>query len=63
MSAIKFDLICDQLSRIEFTSKLDNIKRIGRTGVSLVHEQDNFLIEFKNQIVANEVFKLITCLI
>ncbi|CUS24712.1 LAQU0S18e02542g1_1 [Lachancea quebecensis] len=63
VSAIKFDLICDQLSRIEFTSKLDNIKRIGRTGVSLIHERDNFLIEFKNQIVANEVFKLITCLI
>ncbi|SCU97015.1 LADA_0H03972g1_1 [Lachancea dasiensis] len=60
--AMKFNVILNQSECVELKSKLETIKRIGRTGVAVAHESEDYLIEFKNQIVANEVFKLITCL-
>ncbi|SCU99566.1 LAME_0G03818g1_1 [Lachancea meyersii CBS 8951] len=60
--AMKFDVIMGQSRKQEFVSKICDIRRIGRTGISLVHGNNDYLVEFKNQIVANEVFKLISCL-
>ncbi|SCU96037.1 LAFA_0G03906g1_1 [Lachancea sp. 'fantastica'] len=60
---MKFDIIMGSAKKQEYVSKMGDIKRIGRTGISLVHDDSDYLVEFRNQIVANEVFKLISCLI
>ncbi|CEP64421.1 Rbh1p LALA0_S11e03730g [Lachancea lanzarotensis] len=60
---MKFDVIMGNAKKQEFVSKINDIKSIGRTGIALVHEESDYLVEFRNQIVANEVFRLISCLI
>lgn len=61
--AVKFELLHDRKNKCEYQSKLEAIRRIGRTGLSFVDFQGEYLIEFKNQEVADSVFKLVTSLI
>lgn len=48
-------------NKIIFVSYLENIRRTGRTGLSFTDfaSEEIQLLEFKNQVIADEVFKLI----
>lgn len=58
---VKFELACEN-SSIGLVSRLDAVKRIGRTGISLVDATGHYLLELQNQLIADQVYKLVSCL-
>ncbi|SCV00906.1 LAMI_0G08064g1_1 [Lachancea mirantina] len=59
---IRFSLQTTNGKATYFETKIHDIRRIGRTGISMVDQKGDFLIEFKAQTMADQVFKLITSL-
>ncbi|QHS74262.1 Rbh2p SPAR_J02140 [Saccharomyces paradoxus] len=60
--AIKFVICSDAEGTLyprEYNSRLHDIKRLGRTGLSFTDQKEAYLLEFKNQDVVDHVYKLI----
>ncbi|CAD6635987.1 HLJ1_G0007990.mRNA.1.CDS.1 [Saccharomyces cerevisiae] len=60
--AIKFVICSDAEGTLyprEYNSRLHDIKRLGRTGLSFTDKKEAYLLEFKNQDVVDHVHKLI----
>lgn len=60
--AVRFDVFSDPESKengTTFISGLNDIRRIGRTGLSITAKEEERLLEFVNTIVADQVYKLI----
>ncbi|CAI4034434.1 hypothetical protein SMKI_10G2250 [Saccharomyces mikatae IFO 1815] len=59
--AIKFVICSDAEGTLyprEYNSRLHDIKRIGRTGLSFADQEEAYLLEFKEQNVVDHVYKL-----
>ncbi|QLG75035.1 hypothetical protein HG535_0H03620 [Zygotorulaspora mrakii] len=57
--AVKFNIVLMDKKPLTFISQLDEIERIGRTGLLLASKKNEKLLEFQNKIVADQVYQLI----
>lgn len=58
---IKFELSTDKKETLEFKTKTQDLKRLGRTGLSLV-DNSEYLFEFPNSVITEQVYRnIVSC--